>query len=175
MSTTLKMPQSFKMPITALPMALDDSFTPAEALLKIMSKLNEVIEYTSGMDTRIGEIAKEITQNVITTITPRLDTMQTEINNIQSNVNSQLQTFKLGIDNELAEFKIEINDNLATLETNLKQYVDDKIRDLANQQLITANDYDTLGITAQEFDSVGMTALEYDSTSRTILERINNP
>lgn len=48
-------------PMKAIPMALEESFTPAEMMTKICFKLNEAIERINNFNTQINDLKEEIT------------------------------------------------------------------------------------------------------------------
>lgn len=48
-------------PMKAIPMALEESFTPAEMMTKICFKLNEVIDKINNFDTQINDLRQEMT------------------------------------------------------------------------------------------------------------------
>lgn len=161
-----------KMPLKTIPMELDTSFTPAEAIMKLMFKINELIDFENDINEKLDNLSEEVASEVLAIVRPKIASIDSKVDNIQQNVNTQLTNTVNQINTELRTFENRINGNLTTLETNLKKYVDDKIAELQREELITAYGYDRLEITAQAFDNIQMTADEYDTISKMILESI---
>ena len=112
-------------PLKALPMILDDSFSPVELINKLTFKINECIDKINNLEQRIEGLKDEIT----------------------------------------IEYKAYCDDILE----QAKLYTDEKIREALTADIITAENFDNLGLTAQQFDSLELTAWQYDTASNNIL------
>jgi len=137
-------------PVKAIPMELDSSFTPVEMIGKLSFKINEIIQGFNDLNKKIDDLDLD-------NIDERIDNLETELNTDIQELNDKIEQLKPYIDNECARILLEAN-----------QYTDRRILEILNYKTITASDFDNLGITAQVYDDMNITAYRYDTESASI-------
>lgn len=138
------MSKFLKMPVKAIPMELDTSFTPVELIGKLTLKINEIILGFNNLNKKIYDLDID-------------------------NLNQRIDNLNNKIDVEIADLREHINLEAERVLLEAKQYTDQRINEILNYKTISAKDYDNLGMTAQTYDSMNITAYRYDTESAQIL------
>ena len=131
-------------PTKAIPMELDDSFTPLELIGKLTLKINEIILGFNNLNKKIDDLD--------------IDDINQRIDNLNEKIDTQVDELRSDITLESERVLLEA-----------KLYTDQRINEILNYKTITAKDYDDLEITAQTYDAMDITAYRYDTESARIL------
>lgn len=164
-----------------------DNLTYVEYLLGVLKKMNEVITQVNSNTSFIENYDGRITK-----LEEEIDSLRTEINDFELEVNNkfvQLQEELINdINNRLVEIRTELLGLLATYRAESKAYTDIKISQVEQEieqiligqitlrdpttglvsplQTVIDNLYDTSrdkALSAEEYDNLQLTATQYDS------------